>query len=323
MARRRRSSSRSRTRRWPLPARWLVYLNVAVALLLGGWYFAQPAERQQEVRRLVEAAMARDKNVSPLDVAWDVWQLYYANPAAGRIAPGDKTHLYGGTPLPTGAAGTAAPRVLMNQAYVVGYSEVRRNPVWAAYRVGDLAEIPTPPPRPEKFVADARTAARVTPDAYTGSGYDRGHLAPNYAIATRYGAGAQEETFLMSNIVPQQHSLNAGLWRELERKIATSYPARYEEVWVLTGPVFGADPRELRGGVQIPEAFYLIVVDEHEGKLRVLAFLVPQSAAPSDDPARYLVSIDEIEERTGLDFLRELDDETETEIERARAARVW
>lgn len=107
-------------------------------------------------------------------------------------------------------------------------------------------------------------------------------------------ATAQHETFLRSNITPQLHALNAGLWQELEQKIATSYPARYAEVWAITGPVFAATPKKLRGGVAVPEAFFLIVIDEHEGKLRTLALIVPQEAPPDAEPERYLTRIDEI-----------------------------
>jgi endonuclease G len=148
-------------------------------------------------------------------------------------------------------------------------------------------------------------------------------MAPNYAIATRFGAAAQRETFLMSNITPQRHALNAGLWAEIEMKIATSYPARYGEVWVITGPVFGTNPQRLRAGVCVPEAFFMIVVDENEGKLRTLALLVPQETAANADPERFLTSIDEIQRRTGLDFLSELDDAAEREVESGRAKRVW
>ena len=198
-----------------------------------------------------------------------------------------------------------------------------RNPRWAAYHVRDLPRIPVPKPRPEKFEADRRTASRVGSESYSGSGYDRGHMAPNYAIATRHGEAAQRETFLMSNITPQRHALNAGLWRELETRIATSWPARYGEVWVIVGPVFGEKPRTLRGGVAVPEAFFMIIIDEQDGRLRTLAFLVPQETPEGADPARHLTTIDEIERRTGLDFLPELDAEAQRAIESQRAARVW
>jgi endonuclease G len=298
-------------------------LNLAVAALLGGWFVFQPAPRQREVRRLVENAFEHHKRVSALDVAWDLWQLYYTDSATGRIATGDKAIVYGGAPRPGPGANAPSFRVLTNQGYAVGYSDALGNPVWAAYHVRDLAQLPTPAARPEKFETDRRTAARVAPEDYANSGYDRGHLAPNYAIATHYGTAAQRETFLMSNITPQLHSLNAGLWKELELKIATSYPARYAEVWVITGPVFGAAPKKIRGGVAVPEAFFLIVIDEHEGQLRTLALIVPQEAPHDAEPERYLTRIEEIQRRTGLNFLSELDDAAEKQVEAQRASRVW
>ena len=307
--------------RLPRPlALWLLGLNLVAGAVLGGWYLFQPATRQAEVRRLVENALEHDKRVSLLDIAWDVWQLYYADTSAGRIAAGDKAIVYGGVPR---ANRGVAVRILKNRAYLAGYSDALGNPLWVAYHIQDLARIPTPPRRPEKFEVDRRTAARIEPNDYANSGFDRGHLAPNYAIATRFGATAQRETFLMSNITPQRHALNAGLWAELEMKIATSYPARYGEVWVFAGPVFGANPPALRGGVRVPESFFMIIVDENEGRLRSLAFLAPQDTPANAAPERCLTTIDEIQRRTGLDFLSELDDGAERAVEQQRAKRVW
>ncbi len=300
--------------------KWFLWLNLAVALGIGGWYLAQPEPRQQEVARLVQNAFERNKRVSAFDVAWDIWQLYYADSATGTIAEGDKTIVYGGAPR---AEGASAFRVLTNQAYAVGYSDTLGNPVWAAYRVADMKTVPAARPRPDRFEVDRRTVARISHDDYTGSGYDRGHMAPNHAIATRHGEAAQRETFLMSNIVPQLHELNAGLWKTLEMKIASSYPARYGEVWVITGPIFGTQPPRLRGRVAVPEAFYLIIIDEIEGRLRTLAFIIPQEEARGSEAARYLTTIAEIQHRTGLDFLHELEDESERSIEAQRASRVW
>jgi len=288
----------------------------------------QPVERQQEVKRLVVNAVQGKKDVTAFEVAWDLWQLYYgkdyvevdvAERAARKTATtsSDLNYFYGGAP--TSASG--ALRILKNTGYAVGYSDARGNPLWAAYGVSDrpVTEVP---PRPEKFVVDRRTVARVTSAAYTGSGYDRGHLAPNYAIALHHGARAQEETFLMSNIIPQRHGLNAGLWKKLEQRIARNYPARFGEVWVLAGPIFGRNPQRLREDVEVPEACYMILVDENAGRLRTLAFIFPQQPL-SDDLADYLTTIDEIEARTGLDFFGALPAATQHALESTKASRVW
>lgn len=320
MARRR---SKPFRRSYSRAFRWFIGVNLAVALILGAWYLAQPSTRKEEVQRLVRNTFEREKGVSAIDVAWDIWQLYYAESATGKIATGDKTFVYGGAPVLSGLASGIPLRVLSNSGYVAGYYEAKGNPAWVAYRIRDVQTIPTPAPRPEYFEIDGRTAARISPDDYRNSGYDRGHLAPNYAIATRFGDKAQAETFLMSNITPQLHSLNAGLWKELEMKIATSYPARYGEVWVLAGPIFGDRQIKLRDRVVVPEAFFMIVVDEQDEKLRTLAVIVPQDAAPDSDWSDYLTSIAEIQRRTRLDFFRELDDADENQIETHRAERIW
>jgi endonuclease G, mitochondrial len=317
--RRSKGSGRSSSR----VARWVFGLNVAVALVLGGWFLFQPQERRHEVSRLVGNALKGDKRVSAIDVAWDVWQLYYSKNATATVALGDKTFVYGGVPRLSGLATGTPLRVLPNSGYVVGYYEAKRNPAWAAYRVRDIGTLPKTAERPDQFEIDWRTAARISPDDYSGSGYDRGHLAPNYAIATRFGEAAQKETFLMSNITPQRHALNAGLWKELEMKIATNYPARYGEVWVFAGPVFGDQPAKLRGGVLVPDAFFMIIIDEHEGKLRTLSVILPQDASSDAGWSNYVTTVAEIERRTRLDFFHEFDDSAEVQIEQQRASRLW
>lgn len=72
----------------------------------------------------------------------------------------------------------------------------------------------------------------------------------------------------------------------------------------------------------MPEAFFLIVIDESEGKLRALALIVPQEVPTADSPEHYLTSIDDIQQHTGLNFLCELDDAAEKQVEAQRATRV-
>ena len=306
--------------------RAFLWLNLVLGLGLGGWYLFQTPTRQAEVRLLVRNAFAENKRVELVDVVWDVFQ-FYSSPDFVAAAPvaGDRTHLYAGAPVPAGAPGT---RLLVNRGYMVGYSDAFGVPLWAAYRMADVDPLPAAPERPERFEVDRRTAARIEPEAYTNSGYDRGHLAPNYAIATRHGAAGQRETFLMSNVMPQRHGLNAGLWKRLELEIATSWPARFGEVWVLAGPILGQRPAVLPGGKggsapAVPEACYMIVVDESEGRARSLAFVLPQTPSEDADLEDFLTSVDEIERRTGLDFFSELPDEAEIGLEAKKAGRVW
>ena len=297
------------------------WFNAVLLAVMGGWFVMQPAPRRAEVTKLVENYFEKNKRIELLDVAQDIYRLYYSADFVTAVAKGDRTHVYGGSPL---ARGFSHPiRVLTNKGYVAGYCDALENPAWVAYRVSDVGTLPEASPRPASFETDLRTAARVPSSVYTNSGYDRGHLAPNYAIATRYGEAAQRETFLMSNIVPQRHALNAGLWKQMEMKIATSYPGRFGEVWVLAGPVFGARGAKLPNGTVVPEAFFMIVIDESDGRVRAEAFVFPQEAPAGAALERFTVSVDEVEKRTGFDFLHELEDGAEDALEAKRVERVW
>ncbi|MGA0133963.1 MAG: DNA/RNA non-specific endonuclease [Opitutales bacterium] len=213
---------------------------------------------------------------------------------------------------------------LANAGYLVGYDNSLPGPRWAAYRV--FPHDGLSPPRPSSFRTDRRTTALVRTDEYTRSGYDRGHMAPNYAVSVCHGPGAQAETFLMSNVVPQLHALNAGLWKDLELRIAQRYVERYGEVWVVVGPVFTAASSRRFGRIPVPDAFWAVVseYDEAGRGVRAVAYLVPHEEKWRDRGlTRYVVSVDRLEEITGLDFFPELSSAAQERLEARPAGRAW
>jgi endonuclease G len=150
---------------------------------------------------------------------------------------------------------------LVNPGFEVGYDEVEHVPRWAAYKVMPHKGIHGP--RPSGFRSDPRTYSKVRSEVYTHSGYDRGHMAPNYALGVCHGVAAQHASFLMTNVTPQLHGLNAGLWKDIELRIAQRYTARYGEVWVVNGPIFSSTvdaryigPADTR--VRVPDAFWMV-----------------------------------------------------------------
>ncbi len=218
-------------------------------------------------------------------------------------------------------------RVLRNEGYMVGYSGLRRNPLWVSYRLEATPHGPTGS-RPSRFTQDARILLpwwQVSHDDYTGSGYDRGHLAPNYAMARVHGRDAQLASFLMTNISPQTPNLNRRVWQRIEQSAMDHFVQIKGEVWVTTGPVFSAEPKYLESGVEIPEAFYKIFVAPPQGErpLKSLAFLVPQTVRGDEPLAQFLVSIREIEERTGLNFLHRLPHEQQEQLETTIHPAPW
>jgi endonuclease G len=236
--------------------------------------------------------------------------------AARALASDDSSRYYAYAGLPKATGPRCKVSVLTNIGYVVGYSEARKDPLWSAYQACKVEDWVTHR-RPSRFRVDERTKARVSHDDYTRSGYDRGHMAPNHVVDKCYGREAQLETFLMSNICPQRPQLNQEVWESLEAKVADEYADRYGQVWVTVGPIFDDDIEALPCGVEIPDAFYSILVRESEGKPQVLAFVMPQEVVGDEPLEQFLQSVDEIEKETGLDFEPDLGEPAEVEEEAA------
>lgn len=221
---------------------------------------------------------------------------------------------------------TTFHRVLRNDGFLVGWSDVRVNPLWVSYQVAAVPDDMRIGPRPN-FQADWRTLWPISADSYAGSGYDRGHMAPNYAIAAVHGRSAQVDTFLMSNMTPQRPNLNRQLWQRLEQSVMDHFAPRFDRLQVITGPVF---PERFMdnvfnrvGFVEVPEAFYKIIVAPHDEAPLALAFIMPQDVHGNEPLEDYLVTIDEIEARTGLNFFPDLSAELEAVLEGELRTHGW
>jgi endonuclease G len=216
--------------------------------------------------------------------------------------------------------------MLENIATLVAYDETRKNPAWVAYYLPGPTMY-TGHKRIRKFSVDERTCAKVSHSDYTHSGYSRGHMAPSYNIFSRYGREAQKQTYLMSNVCPQLQWLNGGPWNELESRIArTENWARQRcGLWIITGPVYEGDVEKLPSGVEIPDAFFKIVldIDEEAGNIYVLSFLMTHGKKHNKPLREYLVSVDNIELLTGLDFFHALEDDVEDSLEAAIPTSLW
>lgn len=278
-------------------------------------------------------------------------------PSAGA-APGSTEGL---TPTERQWAGfhlaVGAPRgyqELVRRGYVVGYDPRLKIPVWVQYRLTrEMSENDSAPDtrnfRPDGAV---RPQARATDDDYTNSGYARGHSAPLDDM--RYSDTAASESNLFTNISPQiGASFNSSVWGSLEG-LVRGWVLDRRDLVVITGPVFR--PREAVHPVErqpetpeqvlynvigddhvaVPDGFFKIVVDmrtpDHPD---VIAFLVdhvdtlPKQDDPAPagrrerDPARWLTSVDKIEQATGLDFLTALPESVQDEVESRTATALW
>jgi endonuclease G len=235
--------------------------------------------------------------------------------------------LYQGKPEATGWGVKTWFRTLRNHGFIVGYSDIRGNPLWTEYAIYPVDESIPSLPRPSRFKTDWRAINRIKHDDYTKSGYDRGHNAPNYAISHLYGKDGQSDSFLMTNISPQTPKLNRQFWQRLEEAEVKYFTKLADKVWVITGPVFTGSTERLSSSwrVEIPDAFYKIYITQAKTNqdFKVLAFLVPQTVKGNEPLAQFVTSIDTIETQTGLDFFSDLDDITENKLEASIEPQAW
>lgn len=305
---------------------WACLLALLSAGLLGLIYVL--SERPQRVaieHRVLDAVDAvREDGTTPRKVV----------AALDRFADGTEAVKGDIVPAPMPDRDASAPygepadrlglKHLVNRGYSVGYDDALPSPRWSSYRVFPYKDVHLD--RPSTFKSDPRTSARVTTSEYVRSGYDRGHLSPNYAISVCYGEEAQKETFLLSNIVPQLHALNAGLWKDMEQRIMKRYVERYGTVWVQVGPVFTTPSAKQVGRIPVPSSFWMVIseYDEAHHGIRAIAYLVPHEERWRDaELTRYVMSIRRVEELTGLDFFPKLPKPTQDRLESAPAARAW
>lgn len=248
----------------------------------------------------------------------------HTSAALAQLADLSKIDLftYGG--LPKRESNRPELKVLSNWSYLVGYDEQRKNPAWVAYRLGNMKGTYDFKnwERPDRFLPDRRVSNPIDHEAYTSSGYQRGHMAPNATMLSQYGQMAQLETYLMTNICPQTSKLNQNLWsalEKLERETISQDDTPNKEirdVFVITGPVFGAKPDTLASGVAIPVSFYRILAYRrgYLGTIKTVAFLLPQQPA-STKLMDYLTTVDEIERLTQLNFFPELSEAKQRNLE--------
>jgi len=217
-------------------------------------------------------------------------------------------------------------RIFRNSSFMVGYSDYRGNPLWVTYKLSQIPSNSRRLKRPSSFSSDWRNITSIKQTDYTNSGYDRGHLAPNYAISRLYGKEAQKSTFLMTNISPQKPNLNRKIWQRLEEVEVKYFTKKFKKIWVTTGPIFDKKITKLKSSdyVEIPDAFYKIFVgvnDNQEPKM--LALIIPQTVKGYEPFSKFVVTVDKVEELSGFDFFSKLDDRLESKLEASKDMKPW
>ena len=229
------------------------------------------------------------------------------------VKPKENTNEYF---LPT----STTNQIVHHQNYSLSYNESHEQAEWVAYELKESQLSSVNHKRPYFEIDKAVKTGAANWRNYKKSGYDRGHLCP--AGDRRFSKEAHDETFLTSNISPQNHAFNAGVWNRLEQKVRY-WAKKNKGVFVITGGVLKNGLNSIGDeNVSVPEQFYKVLLDNTKGEIKILAFLLPHE--DSKFPLyKFVVSVDTIESLTGIDFFPQLEDNIEDKLEKSNSYKNW
>jgi len=212
--------------------------------------------------------------------------------------------------------------LLCRTGFALAHDETKKAPLWVAQRMTP-ERLVNRVSRRDRFAPDPELpkGKRAELDDYRNSGYDRGHMAP--AADMRWSAQAMEESFYLSNMAPQVGpGMNRGIWSDIESTIR-KWVASRGELFIYTGPIYDTlTPSRIGPNqVAVPTHFYKVVFDPV--RVDTIAFVVPNAPQPNRRIEEFITSVRDIETRTGLNFLSNINPAVQRLIEEAVAAGLW
>ncbi len=215
-------------------------------------------------------------------------------------------------------------QVFAHQYFSFSYDAAHRQSEWVAYELTPERLKAKPFKKRSKYNDDGAIFRNPsTSDDYKKSGYDRGQLVPYEDMA--FSNNAVEDAYLMSNVSPQDPGFNRGAWMRLERQVR-SWTLEAKELLVVAGPILkpeaGNKFNKIGNDVSVPHDYYKIVVDIQADVPRAIGFIF-KNESTSLDLTHFVVTIDEIERRTGINFFPQLADSLENVLEATTSRAAW
>ena len=213
--------------------------------------------------------------------------------------------------------------ILKRYAYSVSYNKSTRCPNWVAWKL--TGNHTNGPYRREnyEFHEDMNIPsprANLHDYSYNGLGLERGHMCP--AGDNKWSDRAMDECHLLSNICPQYGKLNGGAWKYLEED-CRDWAETYDCIYIVCGPIFYGKARRTIGEdkVAVPDAFFKVILRLGNNP-QALGFIYPNRKCPGGK-AKYVMSVDKVEEIVGMDFFSSLDDNVENKVEQSSNLNLW
>ena len=203
--------------------------------------------------------------------------------------------------------------IINRTGYTLSYNQYYKNPNWVAWEL-TREETKGETERYDKFLPDPDLPEpKVVHKDYTKSGYDRGHMAP--AADMKWSKQAMIESFYMSNICPQVGNLNRGDWNDLE-ELCRDWADKYGRIYIACGPIFDSKSPNRIGGhkVTVPDRFFKVILIYNRKNPIAMGFIF-KNIAHSQNIEKYMVTVDSVENVTGMNFFSKLPNDVENRIE--------
>lgn len=204
-------------------------------------------------------------------------------------------------------------QILQRDGYLLSYNSDTRNCNWVAYEL-TRQEADGEVPREKNFYEDFDVRSpRATNEDYRGSGWSRGHMAP--AGDMKWSENAMYQSCLLTNICPQDASLNSGAWESVERK-CRALANQMGRVYIVCGPLYNGPARTIgHNCVRVPDSFFKVILVPEGQSYSCVGFIFPNEPVPASQKGKYALSVDDVERISGMDFFPMLPDSIEDTIE--------
>ena len=217
-------------------------------------------------------------------------------------------------------------------SFSMEYDKSKKHSRWIAFRFDNQTRQQNVSRSDEPLAADPSIPIqyqRTSSDFGNRFGYYRGHIC---ASADRlYSREVNEQTFYYTNMSPQSWNFNGGIWLSLEGKVQSwgrSCTAS-DTLYVVKGGTIDKE-EQIRGYINndlskpIPKYYYMALLFKKGDSFKAIAFWMEHSDTPKTTKlVNYALSIDELEEKTGINFFPNLNDNLENALEATYSTKAW
>ena len=199
--------------------------------------------------------------------------------------------------------------LLVRYCYTASYNAKTRQPNWVMWQLTEDHVMQRKEGIWNEYREDIDLPSEIrsTLDDYASSGYDKGHMCPGGDC--NWDDEGRDETFLLSNMCPQNPNLNRGDWKEIEIA-CRKWAKKYDNIYIVCGPIFFKSQEHEKIGphhIPVPEAFFKVILCVESSNPKGIGFIC-RNTDGNRKKDFYVNSIRQVERVTGYHFFSNLKD---------------